>query len=178
MKFSTLLAAVLAATYLMSAAVFAVPDASSSLDSRSIKRERDNAEMKPKHLDKDKLKEKHEEFHRDPIKVLESRKEKIQTMLKEGKITKEKADAITARINAKISEIQEFNKLTVKQKKEKLMSDFKAHAEKKIEKGKITREKADAMLREFAEKIEKWDGNGYPSFRMRSFKEKCRSKKE
>lgn len=113
-----------------------------------------------------------EEFKKDPIKALQDEKDKIQSMLRDGKITKEKADKITSRIEAKIKEIQEFNKLTVQEKKAKLIADFKASVEKKVKEGKIDKAKADDMLNRFTEKVNKWDGNGYPMFRHRQFKSK------
>lgn len=98
----------------------------------------------------------------DPIKALESKKEKVQAQLKEGKITKEKADAITARLDARISEIKKFNSLTLPQKKAKLISDFKSFTDKRVKDGKLTQEKANELIKKYTEKVEKWDGNGYP----------------
>jgi len=98
----------------------------------------------------------------DPVKALERKKEKIQSLLKEGKISKEKADALISKIDEKIKKIEEFNKLPLEQKKEKLISKFKSYTERKVKEGKLTREKADELIKDFTERIQKWDGKGYP----------------
>lgn len=100
----------------------------------------------------------------DPVKALQARKEKVQEYLKEGKITKDKADAINAKIDSKIKAIQEFNKLTLPQKKDKLKSDIKAAVEKKVKDGKLTQDKANEVIKEYNEKVENWDGTGRPPF--------------
>lgn len=104
---------------------------------------------------------------KDPLQILQHRKELVQKALEEGKITKQEADAITARIDEKIKEIEEFNKLDLPQKKEKLMSKFKAFVEQGVKEGKITEEKKEELIRQFTEKLEKWDGNGYPLIRWK-----------
>lgn len=101
---------------------------------------------------------------RDPLKELQNKKEKIDSLLKEGKITKDEADKIKSRIDKKIKEINEFNKLPLEQKKEKLISRFKKKIEIKVSKGKLTRQQADELMRKFSEMIQKWDGTGYPGF--------------
>lgn len=103
-------------------------------------------------------------FEKDPVKALECRKEKVKSLLKEGKITKEKADAITARIDAKIKKVNEFNKLSVQEKRVKLINDFKVFVDSRVKEGKLTKEKADTMVRDFSDKVTKWDGKGYPMF--------------
>jgi hypothetical protein len=175
MKFSTTLAAVIAASCFTVTTVFAAPGTSSSPGINAPQQKNDVTGMQGKHLKRKEFKEKREDFCKDPVKALQTRKEKVQTMLKEGKITKEKADAITARMDAKIKEIQEFNKLTLKQKREKLINNFKASVEKKVQKGELTRNEADTMLKDFTGKINKWDGNGYPQFRVKLHKGKCRN---
>ncbi len=114
--------------------------------------------------DKKDFRQKHEEFQKDPIKALESGKEKVQTLLKEGKISKEKADEITSKIDSKINEIKNFNKLDLKQKKDKLINDCKSHIEKRVKEGKLDKDKADALLKDYTEKINNWDGKGYPQY--------------
>lgn len=126
----------------------------------------------PKQDIKKDFKQKHDEFNKDPIKALENRKVKIQSLLKEGKITKEKADKKTARIDSKIKEIQTFNKLTLQQKKDKLINDCKTSVEKLVKEGKLDRTKADTILKNHTEKINKWDGNGYPQFHSKRSKGK------
>lgn len=110
------------------------------------------------------------DFDKDPVKALECRKAKVQSLLKEGKITKEEAAEKTARIDARIAKINEFNKLTLPQKKTKLMEEFKASVNNKVKDGRITREKADTITREFNEMITNWDGNGYPWLQGKWFK--------
>ncbi|MDP4180278.1 MAG: hypothetical protein Q8942_04205 [Bacillota bacterium] len=113
--------------------------------------------------DKD-LKIKHEDFIKDPIKALENKKEKIQSLVKEGKISKEIADEKIAKIDSKIKEIKIFNNLPLEQKREKLINNRKTHIEKLVKEGKLDRSKADSILKDYTEKINKWDGNGYPRF--------------
>lgn len=100
----------------------------------------------------------------DPIKVLENCKTKIQAMLKDGKITEEKANSKIAKIDEEIKKIKEFNALTLDQKKEKLTNDFKTFIQKQVQDGKLTQEKADEILKKFTDKLAKWDGIGYPKF--------------
>lgn len=107
---------------------------------------------------------------KDPIKSLEMKKQKIRKMQEENKITKEKADEIISKIDTRIKEIEEFNKLPLDQKKAKLLERFKKSVDKRVEKGRITPEEADKMIREYTEKIEKWDGNGYPRLHGRAAK--------
>jgi len=111
---------------------------------------------------------------KDPIKFLEKKKARIQALLKEGKIEKEKADAIIKRIDERIKKLKEFNKLTTAQKKEKLIQEFKAKIAEKVKAGKLTKEKGDELIKKYTEKVEKWDGKGYPDFHHR---EKCHRKK-
>ena len=110
------------------------------------------------------------DFDKDPVKALECRKAKVQSLLKEGKITKEEAAEKTARIDARIAKINEFNKLTLPQKKAKLTEEFKASVNNKVKDGRLTQEKADAITREFNEMITNWDGNGYPWLQGKWFK--------
>lgn len=100
----------------------------------------------------------------DPLEVLEKRKESVQLKLKEGKISKEEADAKIERIDAFIKKIKEFNSLPLDQKKQKLITDFRGAMDKKISEGKLSKEKADKLIEKFNEKIDKWDGTGYPMF--------------
>ncbi|MCR4434934.1 MAG: hypothetical protein QHH06_05315 [Clostridiales bacterium] len=101
---------------------------------------------------------------KDPLQALQDKKERVQSLLKEGKITKEKADAIIAKIDLKIKNIKEFNSLTLPQKKDRLKSNFKASMDKKVKDGKLTQDKANELIKDFNEKVEKWDGSGYPEF--------------
>ena len=110
------------------------------------------------------------DFDKDPVKALECRKAKVQSMLKAGEITKEEANEITARLDAKIAKIKEFNKLTLPQKRAKLVEDFKASIDNKVKEGRLTKEGAAEITRKFNEKVEKWDGNGLPKMHSKGFK--------
>jgi len=99
---------------------------------------------------------------KDPIKYLERMKQKVQTLLKEGKITKEEADKINAKIDEKIKKINEFNRLPLDKKKEKLLSNLKDHLEKKVKEGKLTKSQMNKIMKDYEKKVKEWDGNGFP----------------
>ncbi len=120
-----------------------------------------------KGLSKQEFEKFREELKSNPVKALEDRKAKIESAVKEGKLPKEKADKMIEHINKTISSVKEFDKLSVAQKKEKLKKDFNEAIEKKIEKGRIDKDKADALIKDFGNKIDKWDGKGYPQFDFR-----------
>lgn len=101
---------------------------------------------------------------KDPIKSLENRKERILKLEKEGKISKEEADIKIKKIDSKIKGIEEFNKLTVEQKREKIIGKFKEVMASQVKEGKISQEKADELISEYTKKIQEWDGNGMPKF--------------
>ncbi len=104
---------------------------------------------------------------KDPLTMLQQLRDRIQQRLDDGKISKDKADKETARIDKKVKELQDFNALTLDQKKDKLIKDFTAAANKKVEAGKLTQQKADESIAKYTDKINKWDGNGYPFFTNR-----------
>ena len=106
----------------------------------------------------------YDEFVKDPITVLENRKNEINRLLKEGKISKKKADAIIKRIDTGITEIKKFNKLTLEEKRARLIKDCKDYLDDLVERGEMDREKANQIYEDYAEKINKWDGKGYPRF--------------
>jgi molecular chaperone DnaK (HSP70) len=170
MKFSRILAVVVSIIFIFANIAAAAPEINSPFNFSEIGQKSEASKM-----DGEKSKEKCDSFNKDPLKFLESRKEKIQQLLKEGKITKEKADEMTARVDKKIKDINEFNKLGLKQKREKLIKDFNASIDKKVGEGKLTREKADSLVKEYKDKIEKWDGTGYPRFHGKHsrYKGKC-----
>jgi lipoate-protein ligase A len=56
--------------------------------------------------------------------------------------------------------IEEFKKLSVPEKNEKMISHFKARLGRKVESGKLDQNKANELLAEFTEKINQWDGTG------------------
>jgi Spy/CpxP family protein refolding chaperone len=103
----------------------------------------------------------------DQLKMLQNRKTEIQTMLANGKITQDKANGEIAKIDEEINKINEFNALTLEQKKEKLTSEFKTKIEADVKDGRLTQEKADKMLKDYANKLANWDGTGMLDFGMR-----------
>lgn len=103
--------------------------------------------------------------HKDPVKALEEKKEEVKDLLKQGKITEEEADELIKKIDDMIKKIEEFNRLPLEKKKEVLINKFKEHVEKKVDEGKLTREKADEIIKEHIEKINRWNGKGYPDFK-------------
>lgn len=105
-----------------------------------------------------------DEMCKDPVKALEKRKDKVLEFEKEGKISKEEADKKVREIDARIKAIEEFNKLSVEQKRAKLIAKFKEHMDLKVNDGKMTKEKADEIISEYTKKIQEWDGNGFPHY--------------
>ena len=104
---------------------------------------------------------------KDPIKHLEKRKEKIQQELKDGTITKDEADKVIKNIDAKIGIIKEFSNMTLPQKKERLLSNFKNRIEAKVKMGELTKTEGTQILKDFESSLEKWDGTGRPDFKGR-----------
>lgn len=111
-------------------------------------------------MEKERISERKKE--QDPIKQLQHKKEKIQKLLDQGKLTKEEAQEKIKIIDAKIKKLEEFNKLSLKEKKKKLIKNFKTFTDDMVKKGKITQEKADELLKEYESKVKQWDGNGHP----------------
>lgn len=140
----------------------------------SVQAVRDIKTVKPDAKD---FRHNREEFNKDPVKFLEEKKIKIQTLLKEGKITKEKADEITARLDSKIKEIQSFNKLTLQQKREKLINDCRTLIDKQVKEGKLDSAKASGIISDYTEKINKWDGTGYPFYHPERSGHRCKGPK-
>jgi Uncharacterized protein conserved in bacteria len=142
--------------------------------SGSIALDRPSIVMEHNHKDKGFHRQMFEEYRKDPIKALEKRKLEVQTLLKEGKINKEKADKITAKLDSKIKEIQSFNKLNLQQKKVRLLDDCRTTIEKMVKEGKLEKDKADTIFNKYREKIDKWDGNGYPQFHPKFLRSGCK----
>jgi hypothetical protein len=111
----------------------------------------------------------------DPIKALELRKERIQQQLKEGKITKEKADEIITKIDARIEEIQEFNNMTLQQKRDSLLHRFKTSIEQKVKEGELSQDKANQLIKDHTDKVNNWDGNDYPYFLREELRDKTQN---
>lgn len=174
MKLRKILAIATLITTLNTGICFATPN----IVNPSDKIQKQNESVKPEKkngvdLDK-KSKDKKQQ---DPIKELQSKKEWIQLQLKDGKISKEKATKIIAAIDARIKEVEEFNKLTPEQKKEKLIKDFNRKIETKVRDGKIPQDKADELIKMHSDKVNQWDGNGYPMFGKRESGHKFRNKR-
>lgn len=104
----------------------------------------------------------HDKSDSDPIKRLEERKNDIQKEYKEGKITKDKADELTKKIDDRIIKIKEFNSLTLPEKKERLTQKFKSHIDQEVKNNRITKEEGEKIMQEFNEQLKNWDGKGFP----------------
>jgi polyhydroxyalkanoate synthesis regulator phasin len=125
--------------------------------------------IEQKFNERDNLKQKQNEsqdFERNPIKKYEQKKLKIKKLLEEGKITKEKADRILERIDGKIKEIEEFQNLPLEKKREKIIRDFKEKLDNMVSQGKMKKEEAEKMMKEIIEKINAWDGRGFPEIHI------------
>lgn len=173
MKLAKIIASTIAIICVTMTVAFAVPDKLS--ENTMTPKQEDNVNKKEKTpfgWKKIKGRPDRETEERDPIKALESQKERIQLLLKDGKINKEKADELTKKIDLKIEKVKEFNGLGPMQKKEKLLAEFNKFIEKQVKDGRLTREKADKMVKDFTEKINNWDGQGYPDFFRKGFSKK------
>jgi len=113
-----------------------------------------------------------EEKLKDPIEMLQRKKQKVQELYDGGKITKEEADELIKKIDAKIREIQEFNSLPLDKKKERLIARFKEKVESKVKEGKLTKREADELIKKFTERIKEWDGKGYPGCKSGKYRGK------
>lgn len=109
----------------------------------------------------------------DPLERLQKEKEAIQQKVKDGKLTQEQADKRIAEIDQRIKEIQDFNNLTLDQKKEKLLSSFTTSINEKVKNGKLAQDKADQEIANFKTKLDAWDGTGNPPFIGRGLMEKA-----
>jgi hypothetical protein len=105
-----------------------------------------------------------EKGERDPLKRMENKKESIQKEYKEGKLTKEKADELTKKIDKRIEKIKEFNSLSLPQKKEQLSLKVKSRIEQDVKNNKITKEEGEKIFKAFSEELENWDGKEFPGF--------------
>jgi hypothetical protein len=99
---------------------------------------------------------------KDPLTMLEARKTQITKRLNEKKITEEQAKEQLAQVDAKMKEINDFNALSLEQKKEKVVNDFKTNIQKAVDDKKISQEKADEMIKNHLAQVEEWDGTGKP----------------
>lgn len=71
------------------------------------------------------------------------------------------------KINTAEQKIEDFNNMTLDQKKQTLINDFTNIVNNQVKNGKITQEKANTLIKNFTDKVNKWDGNGYPQFVVR-----------
>jgi len=175
-KFRKIVIATALMAALSSVSVFAAPN-SVALKESTIAQQKNQIEQKREgERSKHKSNENGSETQIDPIQKLRDKKAKVKELLDAGKITKEEADDLNAKIDARIKEIEEFNKLTVEQKREKLKKGFKEKIDKKVKEGKISKKDADEIIKRFNEKIDEWDGTGYPGFMYKSYikKHKCK----
>lgn len=165
MKFPKIFIVAVVMTGLAATSVFAAPAVTDSPKQNSTEQKSDTLKNERSKTKRFRLKQKgFNKEHKDPLEMLQSRRQKVQELLNEGKISKEKADQINAEIDVKIKEVQEFNSLTLDQKKEKLQVRLKEKMDEKVKEGKLTREKADEFIEKFNKKIEEWDGTGYPGY--------------
>jgi hypothetical protein len=160
-------------TIFLTVSTFAVPVYSLPGDNSDTQRKEDSQERN-KHGKGNHFRQRWVEFEKDPLKVLDEKKEKVQILLKEGKITKDQADEINKRIDENIKTVKDFNKLSLEDKKKLLLEQFNAAIDKRAKAGKITNDFADELKQEYRSKIENWDGQGYPGFLVRGvlFKDK------
>lgn len=151
MKFSRLLAAVSLTVCFATSAVLAAPQASTEPKIKVEQQKQDSGKKVGK-------------LEQDPVKWLQAKKEKLQARVKEGKLTEEEARRIEARLDARIKEIQAFDKLSLAEKRSRLKAAFKERLAVKVKEGKLTEEKADTLLKMYSVKVDEWDGKGFPPF--------------
>ena len=174
MKISKIFLTVAIVANLFSTAAFALPTHLESTNPVKTE-EQDKSKDKDIHIDKKKCKKgKCKDEFTDPIKLLKEKKEALLKLEKEGKISKEEADKKIKKIDSRIKEIEEFNRLPVEEKRAKLIEKFKKIMDKKVKEGKISREKADELISEYTKKIQEWDGKGMPKFYHKGSKKKNR----
>ncbi|MDE4542226.1 hypothetical protein [Thermoanaerobacterium sp. R66] len=106
----------------------------------------------------------------DPIQTLENLKTKIEEKYNQGKISQDEENKILTKINTAEQKIEDFNNMTLDQKKQTLIDDFTNIVNNQVKNGKITQEKANTLIKNFTDKVNKWDGNGYPQFVTRYLK--------
>lgn len=170
MKFLKNLVAAALITCLTVSASFAAVEPSARPDEDKAPQQTTDKELKRKKdfggkfsgFKKDKSKQ------QDPVKILEGMKKKLQEKVRTGEITKEKADEISRKIDAKIKEIKELDRLPLEEKKDRLEKKFKAYVEDKVKSGKLEPEEADRLIKKFSEKLKEWDGKGYPMLRIKN----------
>lgn len=104
--------------------------------------------------------------------------EKVNEKIKEGKITKEQGDLLIKDMNDKINQWDgktpfpfsrgmsnkiklpdNFDKMTLEEKKNWLITNYTEKVNQKVSDGKITKEKGNELIAKMKEKINNWNGN-------------------
>ncbi|ADL69453.1 hypothetical protein Tthe_1969 [Thermoanaerobacterium thermosaccharolyticum DSM 571] len=106
----------------------------------------------------------------DPIQLLENLKAKIEEKYSQGKISQNQENNIITKINSAEQKIENFNNMTLDQKKQTLIDYFTTIVNNEVKNGKITQDKANTLIKNFTDKVNKWDGTGYPPVVMKYLK--------
>ncbi|MFW6270398.1 MAG: hypothetical protein ACOC4G_09985 [Bacillota bacterium] len=101
--------------------------------------------------------------------MLKGLKEKVQKKLEKGDITEEKANQLNAKLDDHLKEIKEFKKLSLEEKKSKLLNNLQTRMNEKVKEDKISREKADEIIKKYSNELKDWDGESYPKFMRKYF---------
>jgi hypothetical protein len=101
---------------------------------------------------------------KDPIKELENIRKEAQEQFKKGRLSKEELDSLTAKIDKKVKAVKEFKKLPLEQKKDVLINNFTRAVYTKVQKEWITVKDKEALIEQFSEEVNEWDGVGFPTF--------------
>ncbi|MFZ5989635.1 MAG: hypothetical protein ACOYWZ_21265 [Bacillota bacterium] len=100
----------------------------------------------------------------DPIKDLQTLRKEVQEDYKQGNISKDELDLALTKIDRKLNAVKEFNKLSLEQKKDRLINEFTKAVNRKVQEGKISENDMEKIISVFTEKVNAWDGKGYPTF--------------
>ncbi|HOQ00526.1 hypothetical protein [Acetivibrio clariflavus] len=176
MKILRILLTLVLTVNIFSAAAFAVPTEPKTTNPINTEQNNKNSEKGMHHEEKKCKDKKCKDECIDPIKSLKEKKEAILKLEKEGKISKEKAEKKIKEIDSRIKEFEEFNKLSVEQKRAKLIEKFKGVMAEKVKEGKISQEKADELINEYTKKVQEWDGKGIPRFYHKSRDKKIKDR--
>ncbi|MGF7400102.1 hypothetical protein PQ744_06725 [Thermoanaerobacterium thermosaccharolyticum] len=106
----------------------------------------------------------------DPIQLLENLKAKIEEKFSQGKISQNQENNIITKINSAEQKIENFNNMTLDQKKQTLIDYFTTIVNNQVKNDKITQDKANILIKNFTDNVNKWDGTGYPPVVMKYLK--------
>ncbi|WP_434564408.1 hypothetical protein PQ690_09675 [Thermoanaerobacterium thermosaccharolyticum] len=106
----------------------------------------------------------------DPIQLLENLKAKIEEKYSQGKISQNQENNIITKINSAEQKIENFNNMTLDQKKQTLIDYFTTIVNNQVKNDKITQDKANILIKNFTDNVNKWDGTGYPPVVMKYLK--------